>query len=76
VSEAETANTPLASPRDPADDAMSAPARERYTADRKSRFRRRRKRHAQLPNLIIIGGLQCGTTSIHHYLGLHPEIDM
>ena len=55
---------------------MCARARERYTADRKSRFRRRRKRHAELPNLIIIGGLKCGTTSIHHYLGLHPEIQM
>jgi hypothetical protein len=55
---------------------MCARARERYTADRKSRFRRRRKRHAQLPNLIIVGGLKCGTTSIHHYLGLHPEIQM
>jgi hypothetical protein len=51
-------------------------ARERYAADRKSRFRRRRKRHAELPNLIIVGGLKCGTTSIHHYLGLHPEIQM
>ena len=30
----------------------------------------------QLPNLIIVGGLKCGTTSIHHYLGLHPEIQM
>ena len=29
-----------------------------------------------MPNLIIIGGLKCGTTSIHHYLGLHPEIHM
>ena len=61
---------------DPADVAMCDRARERYTADRKSRWRRRRKRHAQLPNLIIIGGLKCGTTSIHHYLGLHPEIQM
>ena len=61
---------------DPADEAMCDRARERYTADRNSRLRRRRKRHAQLPNLIIIGGLKCGTTSIHHYLGLHPEIDM
>src|SRR3954464_6907019 len=65
--------TPLS---DPSDEAMCARARERYTADRKSRRRRRRKRHAQLPNLIIIGGLKCGTTSIHHYLGLHPEIQM
>src|SRR3954452_23453504 len=55
---------------------MCARARERYTADRKSRWRRRRQRHAQLPNLIIIGGLKCGTTSIHHYLGLHPEVQM
>ena len=76
MSEAETAQTPLAAPHDPADEAMCARARERYTADRKSRFRRRRKRHAQLPNLIIVGGLKCGTTSIHHYLGLHPEIQM
>jgi hypothetical protein len=76
VSEAETTQTVPAAPRDPADEAMCERARERYTADRKSRFRRRRKRHAELPNLIIVGGLKCGTTSIHHYLGLHPEIQM
>src|ERR1700761_6059402 len=51
-------------------------ARERYSADRKSAHRRRRKAHAAMPNLIIIGGLKCGTTSIHHYLGLHPGIQM
>lgn len=60
----------------PTDEAMCARARERYSADRKLSFRRRRKRHAAMPNLIIIGGLKCGTTSIHHYLGLHPEIQM
>jgi hypothetical protein len=76
VSEPDTTQTLPAAPRDPADEAMCARARERYTGDRGSRFRRRRKRHAQLPNLIIIGGLKCGTTSIHHYLGLHPEIQM
>jgi hypothetical protein len=76
VSEAETTQTSPAAPHDPADEAMCARARERYTADRRSRLRRRRKRHAELPNLIIIGGLKCGTTSIHHYLGLHPEIQM
>jgi hypothetical protein len=76
VSETETQNQALAVRPDPADEAMCARARERYTADRRSRFRRRRKRHAQLPNLIILGGLKCGTTSIHHYLGLHPEIQM
>jgi sulfotransferase family protein len=29
-----------------------------------------------LPNLIVIGGAKCGTTSFHHYLSLHPEICM
>jgi hypothetical protein len=64
--------------RDPADEAMVARARERFTADRRrgGRVPWRRRRHAALPNLIIIGGLKCGTTSIHHYLGLHPEIHM
>lgn len=72
----DTHTPPLAAAHDPADKAMCDRARERYAADRKSRFRRRRKRHAELPNLIIIGGLKCSTTSIHHYLGLHPEIQM
>jgi hypothetical protein len=76
VSEAETQIPAASHLPDPADEAMCARARERYTADRKSRFRCRRKRHAELPNLVIIGGLKCGTTSIHHYLGLHPEIQM
>src|SRR5690349_20983686 len=63
---------------DPADEAMCRRARERFTADRKrgGSVPRRRRKHAALPNLIIIGGLKCGTTSIHHYLGLHPEINM
>jgi hypothetical protein len=76
VSEAEAQIQPLSAPHDPADEAMCTRARERYTGDRKSRWRRRRKRHAELPSLIIVGGLKCGTTSIHHYLGLHPEIQM
>ena len=29
-----------------------------------------------LPNLIIIGAMKCGTTSLHHYLDLHPEVSM
>jgi hypothetical protein len=29
-----------------------------------------------LPNLIVIGGAKCGTTSLHYYLSLHPEIFM
>jgi hypothetical protein len=55
---------------------MCRRARERFTGDRGRRVARRRLRHAALPNLIIIGGLKCGTTSIHHYLGLHPEVQM
>lgn len=29
-----------------------------------------------LPNLIIIGAQKCATTSLHYYLGLHPQILM
>ncbi len=29
-----------------------------------------------LPNLIIIGGMKCGTTSLHAYLRHHPQITM
>jgi len=28
------------------------------------------------PNLIIIGSQKCGTSSLHHYLDLHPEVSM
>src|SRR4051794_4150382 len=65
-------------PPAPAGGAMCRGARGRFTADRKrgGRIPRRRKRHAAMPNLIIIGGLKCGTTSIHHYLGLHPDVQM
>jgi hypothetical protein len=77
MSEAETRLTaPASAPRDPSDEAMCARARERYSSDRRYGFRRRRKRHAAMPNLVIIGGLKCGTTSIHHYLGLHPQVQM
>ena len=31
---------------------------------------------AVLPNLIVIGAERCGTTSLHRYLGAHPEIFM
>jgi hypothetical protein len=68
--------TPSSAPQDPSDEAMCARARERFTGDRGRRIPRRRSRHAAMPNLIIIGGLKCGTTSIHHYLGLHPDVQM
>lgn len=29
-----------------------------------------------LPNLIIVGAAKCGTTSLHRYLSVHPEIHM
>lgn len=29
-----------------------------------------------LPNLIIIGAMKCGTTSLHAYLDMHPDIQM
>jgi hypothetical protein len=64
-------------PVDPADEAMVARAHERFAAERRRAKRRRRESGAgALPNLIVIGGLKCGTTSIHHYLNLHPEIGM
>jgi Sulfotransferase family len=65
---------PPAAP-DPADEAMVARAHERFAAERR-RARRRSGAPGALPNLVVIGGLKCGTTSLHHYLNLHPEIAM
>jgi hypothetical protein len=75
---ARAAQAPAAPMQDPADEAMCDRARERYATDRKrmGNVPRRRRKRAAMPNLIIIGGLKCGTTSIHHYLGLHPQIHM
>jgi hypothetical protein len=61
---------------DPADEAMVRRARERFRSPRARRVPRRRRRRAALPNLVVIGGLKCGTTSLHHYLNLHPEVQM
>ncbi|UJA21716.1 sulfotransferase [Thermoleophilia bacterium SCSIO 60948] len=60
---------------DPADRAMTDRARERFDGAR-SRSGRAAPGAGALPNLIVIGGLKCGTTSVHHYLNLHPEIAM
>ena len=65
-----------AAERDQADEAMVARAHERFAAERRRARRAGRAMAGALPNLIIIGGLKCGTTSVHHYLGLHPEIAM
>lgn len=29
-----------------------------------------------LPNLVVVGAMKCGTTSLHDYLDLHPSIGM
>jgi Sulfotransferase domain len=63
--------------RDAADDAMVARAHQRFAAERRgARRRARRQQPGRLPNLVVIGGLKCGTTSLHHYLNLHPEVEM
>jgi len=36
----------------------------------------RQDQQGVLPNLIIIGAMKSGTTSLHHYLSLHPQIFM
>jgi Sulfotransferase domain len=33
-------------------------------------------RPGALPNVIIIGAMKCGTTSLHNYLDAHPQISM
>jgi hypothetical protein len=33
-------------------------------------------RSGLLPNLVVIGAQKCGTSSLHRYLDLHPEISM
>jgi hypothetical protein len=55
---------------------MVARAHERFAAERRRARRRRGTAGGALPNLIVIGGLKCGTTSLHHYLNLHPGIAM
>ncbi len=54
---------------------MVARARERFAPEHRC-GPEARKTGGALPNLVIIGGLKCGRTSLHHYLGLHPEIGM
>jgi hypothetical protein len=36
----------------------------------------RSSRELSLPNLIILGAQKCGTSGLHYYLGLHPEVSM
>jgi hypothetical protein len=60
------------SAHDAADEAMVTRARQRFAAE----GRRVRRRRGALPNLVVVGGLKCGTTSLHNYLNLHPEVEM
>jgi len=60
-------------PADAADEAMVARAHQRFAFEGRRRVRRGR---GALPNLVVVGGLKCGTTSLHHYLNLHPEVEM
>src|SRR6476660_6254958 len=56
---------------------MVARAHQRFATERRGARRRfRREPRGTLPNLVVVGGLKCGTTSLHHYLNLHPEIAM
>jgi len=56
---------------------MVARAHDRFAAERRRAARAgRRGGPGALPNLIVIGGLKCGTASLHHYPNLHPEADM
>ncbi|MCK5439216.1 MAG: sulfotransferase [Gemmatimonadetes bacterium] len=40
------------------------------------RYRPVRYDPGALPNLIVIGAMKCGTTSLHWYLDLHPQVVM
>jgi len=52
----------------PSDSPMEAPAAiQPGAADRPG---------AALPNLIVIGAQKCGTSVLHYYLSLHPEVSM
>ena len=35
-----------------------------------------RQRNGRMPTFFVIGAAKCGTTSLHSYLDLHPEISM
>ena len=61
--EASTRTTPEATP-------APTQAHEDVTA------RDRRTEAGALPNLIVIGAQKCGTSGLHYYLSLHPDISV
>lgn len=60
--------------------ASSGPAAvERGDGDGQTSSEVRRKsstRELTLPNLVVIGAQKCGTSGLHYYLSLHPEVSM
>lgn len=34
------------------------------------------RKSTELPGFLVIGAMKAGTTSLHHYLGEHPEVSM
>ena len=47
---------------------MKSPRRRRARSDRAA------KGAGALPNTIVIGAQKCGTSTLHYYLGFHPEV--
>jgi hypothetical protein len=41
-----------------------------------ARANRSQASFCKLPNLVVIGAMKCGTSALHRYLDLHPEIAM
>ncbi|MBW4985696.1 sulfotransferase domain-containing protein [Mameliella sp. CS4] len=33
-------------------------------------------KNCNIPNLVVIGAMKCGTTTLHDYLSIHPEVFM
>ncbi|MEX1218799.1 MAG: sulfotransferase domain-containing protein [Solirubrobacterales bacterium] len=39
-------------------------------------MRRKKTLNDQMPTFLVVGSAKCGTTSLHSYLDLHPEVSM
>jgi hypothetical protein len=62
----------MGSPESPSQD----PAAPDVAEAARPRARRAGETDRSLPNVIVIGAQKCGTSSLHYYLGLHPEVAM
>jgi len=63
--EASARTQPTGAERSDGSGKTTSPTREELTS-----------RLLSLPNLIILGAQKCGTSGLHYYLGLHPEVSM